>query len=434
MIRKKRGGGELADGQISDLVRGVVAGEVADYHLSALLMAICYEGLSYRETLALTRAYIASGERLDWSQFDGPIVDKHSTGGVGDKVSPLLAPWLAAVGLVIPKMSGRGLGHTGGTIDKLESIPGFRVTLGPDRLAEILQQVGCAIIAQSTALVPADKKIYALRDATDTVDELGLIAASVLSKKLAAGAHYIVLDVKCGSGAFFRTEQQAREFAAVAIRLGRDLGRPVACVISNMDQPLGCAVGNALEVAEVDAMLHDGPRQADLFELCTALGSQLLVLSGRCADASAGAEQMEGVWHSGAVRERFERWIAAQGGNLAEFRSRQQDLSAHRIIEVQAQRDGYSAAMDTAGIGDLVRSAGAGRMKAGDAVDSQVGLLCSRKVSAAVARGDQLATIIARADDPRRDAELADAYRSCLEITAAQPAPRQLIIATQADH
>jgi pyrimidine-nucleoside phosphorylase len=434
MIRRKRGGGELDDSQISELVRGVVAGDVADYQLSALLMAICYEGLSYRETLALTRAYIASGERLDWSQFDGPIVDKHSTGGVGDKVSPLLVPWLAAVGFVIPKMSGRGLGHTGGTIDKLESIPGFSVNLGPDRLAEILQQVGCAIIAQSSALVPADKKIYALRDATDTVDELGLIAASVLSKKLAAGAHFIVLDVKCGSGAFFRTEQQAREFAAVAIRLGHDLGRPVACVVSNMDQPLGCAVGNALEIAEVDAMLHDGPRQADLFELCVALGSQLLVLCGRCADAAAGAEQMEEVWRSGAVRERFEHWIAAQGGNLADFRSRQRDLRGYRTIEVRAEGDGFIAAMDTAGIGELVRSVGAGRMKAGDTIDSQVGLLCRRKISAAVVRGDQLATIIAKAADPRGDAELADEYRNCLEIASEKPAPRQLIIATQADN
>lgn len=273
LIRKKRGHRELDEAEIASMVSSVVCGTTADYQLSALLMAICYEGLSYNETLALTRAFIASGECLDWSHLSGPVVDKHSTGGVGDKTSLLLVPWLAAAGLTVPKMSGRGLGHTGGTIDKLESIPGFSIDLDRAHLKRMLEDTGCAIVAQSANLVPADKRIYALRDATGTVDELGLIAASVMSKKLAAGAQYIVIDVKCGSGAFFASVKQAREFAQVAICLGSDFGRPVACVISGMDQPLGSAVGNALEVAEVDAMLRGESEHEDLMELCIALGS-----------------------------------------------------------------------------------------------------------------------------------------------------------------
>jgi pyrimidine-nucleoside phosphorylase len=426
LIRKKRAGGELSAAELEEFTAAVVDGSAPDYQLSALLMAICYEGLSYAETLALTRAFVASGEQLSWPEAQGPVVDKHSTGGVGDKVSLLLVPWLAAVGLVVPKMSGRGLGHTGGTIDKLASVPGFRVALSQGEIRAILADVGCVVVAQSAGLVPADKRLYALRDVTDTVDQLGLIAASVLSKKTAAGAEHIVLDVKCGSGAFFKDLARAREFAELALSLGRDLGRGVACVISNMHQPLGSAVGNALEVEEVLALLAGERDQPDLTELCQILGALLLTAAGRTVSMDEGQAMMEQALAGGAVRERFERWIAAQGGDLAAFRERHRD--GYRRIDVRAVNGGYLRGMDAQRIGELARGLGAGRLTAADGIDAEVGILCRCKVGDAIEAEQSLAELVARAIDPRSDRDLAEEYVAALSFGAEPPEVKPVVL------
>ncbi len=428
LIRRKRRGQELSPADIEALVRGVVDGGVPDYQLSALLMVICYEGLTYAETVALTRAFVESGATLDWSDLRGPVVDKHSTGGVGDKASLLLLPWLAAVGLTVPKMSGRGLGHTGGTIDKLESIPGFNVNLSRDEMRRVLSEVGCVVVAQSADLVPADKRIYALRDATDTVDELGLIAASVLSKKLAAGAECIVLDVKCGSGAFFTDEQRAREFAQLALRLGREFGRDVSCVISNMDQPLGEAVGNALEVAEVLAVLEGQSSQPDLVELCATLGGVLLARTGRCDYYGDGKALMYEALVSRAVLERFRRWVYAQGGDLGHFRRSQAQAGAVESIEVPAPRSGVICRMDARAIGEVARSLGAGRQAAEDSIDPRAGVRCLLKVGERVAAGDPLAVMARGKAGEQPLADLVPAYQNAVTIEDQEPEVRPLVL------
>ena len=264
LIQLKKSGRNIPAKDMQALVEAVCDGSAPEYQLAALLTVICYEGLSVEETVDMTHAFVDSGESLDWSDISRPVVDKHSTGGVGDKVTLILAPMMACAGLAMPKMSGRGLGHTGGTIDKLESIPGFRTDLEPQEITEILSEVGCVVSGQTGRLVPADRTFYAMRDATDTVRETGLIAASVISKKLAAGASSIVLDVKTGNGAFFRTEAEARTFADLAVKIGKGVGRKISCVMTDMDQPLGNAVGNCLEVMEVLETLSGERENADL--------------------------------------------------------------------------------------------------------------------------------------------------------------------------
>ncbi|MCC7477590.1 thymidine phosphorylase [bacterium] len=427
LIRQKRAGQELTEEQISWLVKAAVEGTVPQYQLSALLMALCYEHLTYSETRALTMAFVASGERLRWPPSVGTIVDKHSTGGVGDKTSLLLAPWLAAAGLSVPKMSGRGLGHTGGTIDKLESIPGFQVNLGRADMDRLLTEVGCAVVAQSTTMVPADKLFYQLRNDTDTVNEDGLIAASVMGKKLAAGAHYIVLDVKCGSGAFFKDIERARNFAQIAVRLGHDFGRRVACVITNMDQPLGTAVGNTLEVKEVLDLLEGRSQQPDLIELCVTLGAVLLVLTEGATNVEAGREIMLEQLEYGMVLERFKNWVAAQGGDLEAFRRDLGRLDGYRKVEVRAVRRGYVAAMQVEALGELLRSMGAGRYVEGDVIYPLTGLLAQKKVGSEFAEGEVLATLYARPDDPRSDQELGMALMRCYSFSESPVQRPELI-------
>jgi len=430
LIRRKHAGLELAPGDIHKLVAAMVAGEVADYQLSALLMAVCYEGLSYEETFALTEAYVNSGAGvMEWGEFDGPLVDKHSTGGVGDKVSLLLAPWMVAAGMYMPKMSGRGLGHTGGTIDKLEGIPGFRADLDRDELHSVVRKAGCAVAEQTADLVPADRQTYALRDATDTVDEIGLIAASVMSKKLVSGAPFIVLDVKCGSGAFFRDESRAMQFAKVASRLGRDFGREVACVISDMDVPLGCAVGNALEVIEVVEFLKGEALLYDLQVVCEALGSTLMVLTGQfdIDDRESAVESMRKTLMDGEVLGVFERWISAQGGDLAGLYRKMEALGDYRRIEISADSACWIGEMDALAIGELAQSLGAGRFTKADVIDPLVGLLCHRKTSDSVVPEAPLATIIAKPDEPRSDSDLRREYLSALKFEHTPPGERKII-------
>jgi len=423
LIRRKRAGLELSAGAIAELVRGAVAGEVPDYQLAAWLMAVCYEHLSYAETLALTRAFVDSGTTLSWPPAGPPVVDKHSTGGVGDKVSLLLMPWLAAAGLRAPKMSGRGLGHTGGTIDKLESIPGFRTVLAPEEFQGVLASVGCVIAGQSAELAPADKKFYALRDSTDTVEEMGLIAASVLSKKLAAGAQYIVLDVKCGHGAFFNELGHAREFANLALRLGAEFSRQVACVISEMSQPLGRSVGNALEVQEALDFAEGRGVCADLHELCCALGAALLVMSGQVYGPQQGEARMEETRLCGSLAARMKQWIAAQGGDLPAFQRRLEQDTDHESASVACQNGGWVAGLDALKIGELARSLGAGRLKADDAIDPLVGVECLKKVGDRVEAGDNLAQIYVRRG---ADAStIATQYQTAVRVSAepVQPPP-----------
>ncbi len=425
LIHKKRGGNELTAADIGGWVEAVVDGGAPDYQSAALLMAICYEGLSYNETLELTRAFVNSGETLCWEGFDKPVVDKHSTGGVGDSVSLLLLPWLAAEGFLVPKMSGRGLGHTGGTIDKLESIPGFRTDLSTAEMRKVLEDVGCCIVSQTANLVPADKKLYALRDITGTVDEMGLIAASVVSKKIAAGAQYIVLDVKCGNGAFFKTHARAKEFAEVAIRMGKEFDRKIGCVITDMNQPLGMAVGNAIEVNNVRMLLADQAyfANAELATVAHTLRNVLLVLSGRCASLD---EAMQMPTDLEEVKASFRQWIEAQGGLYLQFGKEQMKLaeqtvagtpgSQYRQVVVKAQGGSCIHAMDTMAIGELARSLGAGRRKLDDVIDPSVGMIINAKVGYDWGEDGEVAVIDVKKNEARTDEEIAQAYVDTLTL------------------
>lgn len=425
LIRRKRAKREHSAAEIAALVEGALAGTLPDYQLAAWLMAVCYEHLSYAETLALTQAFVDSGTTLRWPP-GAPVVDKHSTGGVGDKVSLILLPWLAACGLRVPKMSGRGLGHTGGTVDKLESIPGFRSTLSADEMQRVLAAVGCFDVAQSAELAPADKLFYSLRDATDTVEEMGLIAASVMSKKLAAGAQHIVLDVKCGRGAFFADLAHAREFANLAIRIGEHFGRRVACVISGMQQPLGRCVGNALEVQEALNFVRGNAMAPDLHELCLALGAEALLLCGQAASPDEARAQMERVRENGSLAQRFAAWIVAQGGDLAAFSQRLAEDTEHQQISVTAPAAGYIESLDALAIGELARDLSAGRRRADDVIDLLVGVECTKKVGERVAAGETLALIHARREADA--AAIATQYQQAVRISDEPVSPPPVVL------
>lgn len=418
LIRKKRRGEELSESDIQWLVRATVAGRLPGYQLAALLMVCCYEHLTYPEILALTRAFVASGTTLSWPTGARPVVDKHSTGGIGDKVSLILLPWLAACGLRIPKMSGRGLGITGGTIDKLESIPGFRVNLGQQELARLLEEVGCVVTTHSSELAPADKLFYALRDATDTVEELGLIAASVMSKKIALGAKYIVLDVKCGGGAFFQDLQTARHFSEVAIKLGQEFGRSVACVISSMQHPLGFSIGNALEVKEALQFAQQQRIAADLQQLCRVLGSCLMVLAGVTADLEGAAAMLGTQLESGGLWLRMTQWIAAQGGDLAAFEKSLELASKHMIFTVPAPQSGYISNVDALQLGELAHGLGAGRLTQEDRIDPLVGVEICKQCGDKVDAGAVLAQVYSS-----RSGVQAAVQERCLRAFAVTGAP-----------
>jgi len=422
LIQAKRRGEALSEAQLNWLAQGAAADSIPGYQLGALLMAICWQGLSYPEILALARAYSASGEQLVWREADCPVVDKHSTGGVGDKVTLLLAPLGAAAGLWLPKLSGRGLGFTGGTVDKLASIPGMRMDLDSEAMHAVLEAAGCCVTGQSQALAPADKKTYAIRDATDTVMQMGLIAASIMGKKLAAGARNIVLDVKCGSGALFRTLKEAREFAALAIRIGRDCGRNVACVISDMDQPLGSAIGNALEVAEVMALLEGIEPQPRLVELCQTICAVALVLAGKAASLEEAQGRLDELITSGAVGERFERWIQAQGGDLPAFRANFLRLQDYRHVGVRSPAAGYVQSVSAAALGELARDIGAGRRKAEDRIDPLVGIEWFAPVGMRLEAGSLICWLWLRREDVRSGEELAAAVQAALRLSEA-PVP-----------
>jgi pyrimidine-nucleoside phosphorylase len=407
LIERKRDGRELGDDDLADLVLAYARGDVPDYQMAAFCMAVFFRGLTSRETFALTDAMIRSGETIDLAAALGrKVVDKHSTGGVGDKTSIAVGPIVAACGVPFGKMSGRGLGHTGGTLDKLESIPGFRVELGRDEFVEQVREVGLAIVGQTADLVPADKKLYALRDVTATVDNVSLIAASIMSKKIAAGANAIVLDVKVGDGAFMKSLPDAEALADAMIELGRRAEREVVCLLTDMDQPLGRAVGNALEVREALATLRgDGP--ADFTELVLAAASRLLALSDLGIDEQEGRRRAEATLGDGTATAAYERWIRAQGGDPDETLL----PTAPVIREVPAERSGHVTTARAIAIGRAALHLGAGRRTKDDEIDHGVGIECVAKRGDAVREGDPLALVHARDE--------ASANQAVTEVQAA---------------
>jgi pyrimidine-nucleoside phosphorylase len=409
LIERKRNGEELSEAEVAELVLSYTHGEVPDYQMAAWCMAVYFRGLSGRETFALTDAMIRSGDTLDLGAALGRrVVDKHSTGGVGDKTSIAVGPIVAACGVPFGKMSGRGLGHTGGTLDKLESIPGFRVELSTDEFVAQVREAGLAIIGQSANLVPADKQLYALRDVTATIDIVPLIASSIMSKKIAAGANAIVLDVKVGDGAFMKTLDDARILADQMIDLGRRADREVVCLLTDMDQPLGRAVGNALEIREARATIAgEGP--PDFAELVLDACARLLALSDLGVDVDEGRRRAEAVVADGAAVAAYDRWIRAQGGNPALDALPEAPI----VSEVVADRDDVVTGLGALAIGVAALELGAGRRTKADEIDHAVGIVCRAKRGDRVSTGDLLAEVHARDDAAARRAVEAvrDAYR-----------------------
>jgi pyrimidine-nucleoside phosphorylase len=392
LIRRKRDGGELKPAEIDALVAGFVSGEIPDYQMTAFLMAVYFQGMSAGECVQLTRAMAASGEQVDLSAIAGFKVDKHSTGGVGDTTSLVLAPLVAACGVVVAKMTGRELGHTGGTVDKLESIPGMNLTCSKDRFVAIARDIGMNIVAQSRDLAPADKLLYALRNVTATVDAIPLIASSIMSKKLAAGADGIVLDVKTGNGAFMAHFEGAIDLARTMVKIGTDAGRRVVALVTGMDQPLGEAVGNALEVAEAIATLR-GKGPADLTELVLVMGAEMLVMAGAAASIEAARQDLTLALRQGRGLAKFKAYVAAMGGDPDMVDHPEKLPSAGTRIPVAAPECGYVTAIAATQIGMVSKSLGAGRKVVEDVIDPSAGVLLHKKLGDPVEAGEPLATL-----------------------------------------
>jgi pyrimidine-nucleoside phosphorylase len=425
LIQRKRDGEELADAEIAELILGYSRGEIPDYQLAAFCMAVYFRGLSPRETHALTDAMVRSGETIDLqAEIGRPVADKHSTGGVGDKASLVVGPLVAACGIPFGKMSGRGLGHTGGTLDKLESIPGYRVELSRDEFVRQVREVGIAVIGQTAELVPADKQLYALRDVTATVENVSLIAASIMSKKIAAGANAIVLDVKVGDGAFMKSIEHARELAGEMLELGRLAGRKVVCELTDMDQPLGHAVGNALEIREGVATLR-GQGPPDLAELAVASAAHLVALIDDVGETEARS-RAETALGDGSATDAYERWIRAQGGDASEEALPQAPV----VHPVTAQRDGYVGRLRALAVGTAAMHLGAGRVVKDDVIDHAVGVVCLRKRGARVSVGDTLAEVHAQ-DEAAAEAAGAE-VQAAYELTDEEPRTTGVVLETLA--
>ena len=425
LIERKRDGGELEPDELTELILGHASGEVPDYQLAAFCMAVYFKGLTTAETYAMTDAMVRSGETLDLrTELGRRVVDKHSTGGVGDKTSIVVGPIVAACGVPFAKMSGRGLGHTGGTLDKLESIPGFRVELGKDEFIGQVREVGLAIIGQSPDLVPADKRLYALRDVTATVDSIPLIAASIMSKKIAAGAEAIVLDVKVGSGAFMKAIEDARNLAEAMAQLGERAGRKVVALLTGMDQPLGWAIGNSLEVDEARRLLAGEEAAPDLFSLAVQAAGQLVALSDLGVDAQEGIARAERAIEDGSALAAYERWVAAQGGDPSPAVLPR----APFVREVAAETEGYIAEVSAINLGRAALELGAGRRTKEDAIDHAVGIRCWAKRGDPVSAGQPIAELHVR-EESRLDWATVR-VRESITIGAEPTAPRPIVLET----
>ncbi len=424
LIQKKRDGGELADAEIRWLIGGFAREEIPDAPIAAFLMAVYFRGMSGRETAALTQAMVDSGERMDLREVRGRTVDKHSTGGVGDKTSLVVVPLAASAGVRVAKLSGRGLGHTGGTLDKLESIPGFQIQLSPEALIAQVNRIGCAIAGQSARLVPADRQLYALRDVTATVDSLPLIASSVMSKKIAAGSEAIVLDVKAGSGAFMKSPEAARALAEAMVGIGRAAGRRTVALVSAMDEPLGRAVGNALEVEEaLQTLRGEGP--SDFRELCLALGAHMATLGEVAAGERAARVLVEERLSTGQALRTFRAMVEAQGGDPAVVDDPGRLPRARVRAPVRAETEGTVLAIDAEAIGQAAMVLGAGRARAADRIDPAAGLVIERKVGDRVARGETLALV--HTSDPGRVDEGVRRVIRAYRIGVGTPAKSPLV-------
>jgi len=428
LIRRKRDGGELSAAEIEFLVGGIAAGTVPDYQWAALLMAIVWRGMTPPETAALVAAMLHSGDVLDLSDIPGPKVDKHSTGGVGDKTSLILAPVAAACGVTVPMVSGRGLGHTGGTLDKLESIPGFCTRIDLASYRRIARECGLVLAGQTAEIAPADRVLYALRDATATVESIPLITASILSKKLAEGIDALVLDVKTGDGAFMADPADARALAASMTSIGRALGKPVRALLTSMDEPLGRTVGNALEVREcIDCLRDNGP--ADLMELSLELAAEMLLLGGVATARDAALDRCRAAITDGSALDRFRRVVVAQGGDGRVCEDPDAVLPrAGRVETVRATEAGFLARLRAWPVGQASMLLGAGRQTVESAIDPAAGIVLHRKVGDPVAVGDVIAEL--HVNEPFATALPAarDLLASAVEIAAAPPRPKPLIL------
>jgi len=426
LIHAKRDGGAIPAADLAALVEGFTSGEIPDYQMAAFCMAVFFRGMDDAEVGALTEAMLRSGDVLDLSDVPGPKVDKHSTGGVGDKVSLALAPLAAACGVKVPMISGRGLGHTGGTLDKLEAIPGFRTDLDADRFRAVVREVGACLVGQTARLAPADRRLYALRDVTATVESIPLIAASIMSKKLAEGIDALVLDVKVGSGAFMKDLARARALARTLAAIGRGMGKKVSALLTDMSQPLGRAVGNALEVAETIELLRGGG-PADLREVTVELTAEMLVLGQLETDRAAARVRVEGAISDGRGLAKLEEIVRAQGGDPLVLRDPARLPRAPRTFEVGAPAAGLVQAVDGEAIGLAAVALGAGRARVEDRVDPAVGLVVRKRIGDRVERGEPLCTVH-EGDRSESRARVAARIEAAFRIGASSAAPPPLVL------
>lgn len=424
LILKKRQGNTLTKEEIQWMIREYTDGKIPDYQMSAMMMAVCFQGLDKEETYELTMAMAQSGEMLDLSGIEGVKVDKHSTGGVGDKTSLALTPIVASLGIPVAKMSGRGLGHTGGTIDKLESIPGFSTQLTDEQFEEQVNSIGVSIMGQTKDLAPADKLLYALRDVTATVDQISLIASSIMSKKLAAGADAILLDVKTGSGAFMKEESEAVKLAQEMVDIGKSAGRKMTAVITNMDEPLGMAVGNILEVKEaIDTLKGNGPK--DFTELVETLASHMLILGGIAEKFDEALSMVRGAVRDGKALDKFKQFVSAQGGDTRYIDHPELFEQAHIIEEIRSEQDGFVERINAQEIGICSLILGGGRETKDSQIDPAVGLVFSKKVADPVKKGDLLATIYG--NDEEKVKQAVKHFKEDFHIAKDQPEKPQMI-------
>ncbi|MFW6035568.1 MAG: pyrimidine-nucleoside phosphorylase [Halothermotrichaceae bacterium] len=423
IIYKKREGKTLSKAEINYLIDGYSRGKIPDYQLSAWTMAVYFKGMDKKETAELTMAMVNSGDKVHLDPIKGQKIDKHSTGGVGDTTTLVLAPLVAAAGVPVAKLSGRGLGHTGGTIDKLESIPGFNTGLTMAEFIENVNKIGIAVAGQTANLTPADKKLYALRDVTATVESIPLIASSIMSKKIAGGANGIVLDVKTGNGAFMKELKQARKLAKAMVKIGEEIGRQTTAVISNMNQPLGYAVGNSIEVKEAVSTLK-GKGPVDLQELCLTLGANMLLTAEKANDIEEGKKILLTIINSGQAYEKYEEFITAQGGDPSVIDENYQP-QVDVVKEVVSNKEGYIHNIDALQVGLMAMELGAGREKKGDKIDPEVGLEIKKKNGSYVKKGEPLAVVYINQKKQVKDVE--SRLLNCFTIKKNEPSVKSLI-------